>query len=257
MGKKTATVITVICALVFVFSAFMIGKELYGQQKSKEEFNELAELIITETVTLEETRPAQTEPGETPPSIAGVEYVRNIDPVLVRNEDCIGWLRIEGTAVDYPVMHTPEDPEYYLHRGFRKQKSAAGVPFMDGKCTMECDHLILYGHNMKNGTMFADVTRYRDRSYWENHPIVELQTGSGAKQYRIFAVIFAKSSDDWYFIHKAYDEIQYNEEVAKLQSRSLYDTGITPVYGQQLLSLSTCYGAAKDDRILVIAAEMP
>ena len=89
---------------------------------------------------------------------------RNLTPLFEANGDCIGWICIPNTAVNYPVMFTPEEPQKYLRKNFEGEYSVSGIPFLDGASTPECDNLIVYGHNMKNGTMFSDVTQYRDNS---------------------------------------------------------------------------------------------
>lgn len=122
---------------------------------------------------------------------------------------------------------------------------------------MECDNLVIYGHNMKNGTMFSDVTQYRNKDYCTEHPVIEFETAEGMKQYTVFAVVYVKNNDGWYDFHTADNETEFNEKIEAINHRALYDTGITPQYGQQLLTLSTCYGATKSDRIIVIGVESP
>ena len=153
-------------------------------------------------------------------------------------------------------MHTPDEPQRYLRKNFDKEYSTAGVPFLKGICTLECDHLILYGHNMKNGTMFSDVTQYRSKNYYLEHPIVEFETAQGLKRYAVFAVVQVKNNDGWYAFHTAADETEYDTKIAEVKQRSLYSAEITPIYGQQLITLSTCYGATKSDRIIVIGVEI-
>ncbi|MCI5503401.1 MAG: class B sortase, partial [Eubacterium sp.] len=109
-------------------------------------------------------------------------------PLFEANGDCIGWICIPNTAVNYPVMFTPEEPQKYLRKNFEGEYSVSGVPFLDGASTPECDNLIIYGHNMKNGTMFSDITQYRDKAYFEEHPYIELETADGLKVYQVFAL---------------------------------------------------------------------
>ena len=153
-------------------------------------------------------------------------------------------------------MHTPDEPQKYLRKNFDKEYSNAGVPFLKGFCTLNCDNLTLYGHNMKNGTMFSDITQYRSKDYCTEHPIIEFETTQGLKQYTVFAVVQLKNNDGWYDYHTAADETEFDNKIAQIKSRALYDVGITPTYGQQLLTLSTCYGATKNDRIIVIGVEV-
>ena len=189
------------------------------------------------------------------PETAPVVSTRNLAPLFEKNTDCIGWVYIEGTAVDYPVMHTPDEPQRYLRKNFDKEYSAAGVPFLKGKCTLECDHLILYGHNMKNGTMFSDITQYRDKAYFEEHPYIELETAEGLKIYQVFAVVCLKKTDEWYGFSCFESKEQYQKAISEIKDRSLYDTGIEPQFKEQLITLSTCFGDSKDSRMVVIGVE--
>lgn len=239
----------------------MILRELGRQQEEIDDFNELAALITADTAPSPTQGPppaAETPDGQasepTQEETVPPPAVRNLAPLFARNADCVGWIYVADTAVNYPVMHTPQDPEKYLHKNFDREYSAAGVPFLEDACDLTCDNLIIYGHNMKNGTMFADVTQYRAEAFFNAHPVIELETAQGLTRYYVFAVVQVKSNDDWYGFHYA-DESDYSARVAEIKGRALYDTGITPQYGQQLLTLSTCYGATKSDRILVIAAE--
>ena len=257
MAKKVLPFITLLCVVVMVVAVLMIVGEVKDRQKEIDDFDKLSDLVADVTVsdeTQDTTEPKNSEINMEPET-APVVSTRNLAPLFEKNTDCIGWVYIEGTAVDYPVMHTPDEPQRYLRKNFDKEYSAAGVPFLKGKCTLECDHLILYGHNMKNGTMFSDITKYRNKDYCTEHPVIEFETAQGLKQYTVCAVVYVKNNDGWYDFHTAADETEFNNKVSKIKSRALYDTGITPEYGQQLLTLSTCYGATKSERIIVIGAE--
>ena len=256
--KKVILFSIIICLLVFVFAGYKITNELRAQKEEINDFNELAELVAESTNTQEQTEPT-IEQENNDPSIetetAPIIPARNLAPLFEKNADCIGWVYIEGTAVDYPVMHTPKEPQRYLRLNFDKEYSTAGVPFLKGVCTLNCDNLVIYGHNMKNGTMFSDITQYRNKEYSAEHPVIEFETEQGLKCYTVFAVVYVKNTDGWYDFHTAADETEFNAKIEAIKHRVLYDTGIIPEYGQQLLTLSTCYGATKSDRIIVIGVE--
>lgn len=259
MVKKVLPLITLLCVVVMVVAVLMIVGEVKDRQKEIDDFDKLSVLVADVTVfdeTQDTTEPKNSESNAEPETTHGVS-TRNLMPLFEKNADCIGWVYIEGTAVDYPVMHTPSEPQRYLRLNFDKEYSTAGVPFLKGKCTMECDNLVIYGHNMKNGTMFSDVTQYRNKDYRTEHPVIEFETSEGTKQYTVFAVVYVKNNDGWYDFHTADNETELNEKIEAIKHRALYDTGITPQYGQQLLTLSTCYGATKSDRIIVIGVESP
>lgn len=169
------------------------------------------------------------------------------------NSECFGWISIAGTNINYPVMHTPSNPQKYLNKNFYGEYSYSGTPFLDTRCSADSTNLIIYGHHMNNGTMFADLCNYTDYSYFTGHPTVVLETKDGAFAYSVFSVMKVKFDDDWYRFTTVGTEKSYNSRIEYAKEKSIYDTGITPVYGQQILTLSTCYGYNQDDRILVLA----
>ena len=179
----------------------------------------------------------------------------SVSDLFSMNADCFGWISILGTNISYPVMHTPNNPQEYLHRSFYEEYSQSGVPFLDSRCNADSTNFIVYGHNMNNGTMFADLCNYTDYSYFTQHPIVILETKEGNKTYTVFAVMKVKADDDWYRFITADIKRDYDSKIKYAKTHSLYDTGITPEYNKQILTLSTCYGGNSDNRILVLAVE--
>ena len=179
----------------------------------------------------------------------------SIAELINMNDDCFGWVSIDGTNISYPVMHTPSDPEKYLYTDFYGNYSYSGTPFLDARCSADDDNLIIYGHHMNCGTMFADLCNYQYESYRNAHPNVVLETKEGAAAYRVFSVMSIKSTDYWYNFLNAETERKYDTKIDYALKNSLYKTGITPKYGQQILTLSTCCGSAKNDRIVVLAVK--
>ena len=201
----------------------------------------------------EDGEEAMPEPEATEPAGAE-EALRDLSALFARNGDCIGWLSIPDTAVDYPVMHTPENPQKYLRRSFYGEYSVSGVPFLDSRCSLGGDNLIIYGHNMKNGSMFAGLRGYTDSDFRAEHGQVELQTADGLTVYEVFAVVKTNNVDPWYAFTTAENEEAYGEAVRAMLAQAAYTSGTVPEYDQQLLTLSTCYGSSKSGRLLVIAA---
>lgn len=214
---------------VAVLSGVKIYSELKEQQKEKEDFSavaEIAELPMTEAPA-ESVTDAETEPSAEPTEQPAAE--RNIQALIAENADCIGWLSIDGTNISYPVMHTPSDPQKYLRRNFYGKYSQSGVPFLDGRCDIQSTNHIIYGHNMKNGTMFADLKKYVDKDFLSAHRTVKFETADGVQTFTVTEVLKTNISNEWYNRISAED-------------------------GRQLI-LSTCYGSGKDGRLLIIAAE--
>lgn len=227
------------------------------RQEEKAAFDTLAELVMLEDSSPEET--TEEDRQENHPmqedSTGEQRQTRNLVPLFEQNSDCVGWICIPDTEMDYPVMHTPANPQKYLRLDFYGQYSVSGVPFLEGRCSMDGDHLIIYGHNMKNGTMFGSLKQYTDMDYLTEHPGIEFETASGCVRYEVFAVAIVDKYDDWYSFTGAVDEAAYQEQISYIREKALLKTEVMPIYGEQLLTLSTCYGSGGDNRLLVMAAE--
>ena len=212
-----------------VLSGVKIHSELKERQKEKKDFAsvaEIAELPMTEAPA-ESVTDTETETSAEPTEQPVAEH--NIQALIAENGDCIGWLSIDGTSISYPVMYTPSEPQKYLRRSFYGQYSQSGVPFLDGRCDLQSTNLIIYGHNMKNGTMFFDLKKYVDRDFLNAHRTVKFETVDGSRYYTVTDVLKTNTSDAWY-------------------DRTTCENG-------KSLILSTCYGSGKDGRLLIIAAE--
>ncbi len=236
MRKLNIFLILLLSALITV-SAYMIWKEVSLQQKEKKEFEELLEIIEPTNTskpedesgeatsgTEAETEPTESEQTETEPEA----QERNLAPLFEKNAECIGWICIEGTNVNYPVMHTPNNPQKYLRKNFEGEYSQSGVPFLDARCSVDRGTAIIYGHNMKNGTQFSNLKKYLDADFRNSHLTIEFQTEAGIRYYTVVDVIRTD----------IYDEI-YNNISSE----------------DNTLILSTCYGSAKSGRLLIIAKE--
>ena len=232
MRTRNKPVLIFFCLLlsaVAVLAGVNIYSELKERQKEKEDFAavaEIAELPMTEALA-ESVTDAETEPSAEPTEQPAAE--RNIQALIAENADCIGWLSIDGTNISYPVMHTPSDPQKYLRRNFYGKYSQSGVPFLDGRCDLQSSNLIIFGHNMKNGTMFSDLKKYLNTDFLNSHRAVRLETADGVFLFTVTEVRRTNISDAWY------DRIAVED-------------------GRHLI-LSTCHGSGKDGRLLIIAAE--
>lgn len=199
------------------------------------------------------------------------ENARDLSELYEQNHDLIGWVRIEGTRIDYPVVQTPDHPEYYLNRDFSKEYSESGTPFLDARSAAVSKYRpvtwnwLIYGHNMKIGTMFHDLLRYNAQDYWEKHRFLMFDvydpdagiTDHG--EYEIFAAarskIQTKDSDAFsYYRYAGYtDAKSFHEYAEGVRNESLYDTGIVPRFGEQLVTLSTCAYHTSGGRFYIVA----
>lgn len=225
MRMRNKPVLIFFCLLLSaaaVLTGVNIYSELRQQREEKEDFAAVSQ-IAEPTVTTAQTESEQAEPTEEPAA------ERNIPALIAANTDCIGWLSIDGTNISYPIMHTPHDPQKYLRRNFYGKYSQSGVPFLDGRCDIQSTNMIIYGHNMRNGTMFSELKKYVNRDFLNAHRTVKFETADGVQTFTVAEVLKTNTSDAWY------DRIASED-------------------GRQLI-LSTCYGSGKDGRLLIIAAE--
>ena len=266
MNKKLLFIFTVVILVIaFSVSAFMVGKYLIEGKKSEDRFAELAQqasaAATTEAAETTEATEATTAPTETtvetePVMIAGYEEIYN------QNNDLVGWIRMEGTKLNYPVMQTPADPNYYLYRDFDKRDSARGSVYAwaDADVNVPSDNITLFGHNMADGTMFNCLGAYTSKVAWENNPLIMFDTLYEYHTYKIFAVFKTSANvGQGFSYHKFVDADnaeEFNEFVAKCKELSFYDTGITPVYGDKLIALSTCEYTLDNGRLVVCAVRI-
>lgn len=179
------------------------------------------------------------------------------------NTDIVGWISIESTPISYPVMHTPTRPDHYLYRDFYGNadtpEAQHGCIYARESCDIfrPSDNITLYGHMMKDNSMFGYLDRYKYSSYWSNHKYVQFDTLTERHTYEIFAVFKTSGTTGKGFAYHLFDNAQNEEEfnnfVAKCKQLAFYDTGITPTYGDKLITLSTCEYTIANGRLVVVA----
>ena len=190
------------------------------------------------------------------------ENAERFSELLSKNADFAGWLSIEGTHVNYPVMWTPEEPDYYLHRDFEKQESICGTPYIGGCCSPESSSIIIFGHNMKDGTMFSGLLSYENESFFHEHPSFSYDTVMHSAEFDVLAVFREKIHyRDEIGAFRYYDytgdltQEQFEEYLSRIKAASLYDTGQSCAYGDRLITLSTCAYHTENGRFVVVGVE--
>lgn len=258
----------ILLSALVLLSGFMVLKDLVMYEKETNDLKNLDEITTIkqcETPTLpmatENTGKNNKEQDDNEKNNFQKPFyedyqIHSIKSLISMNDDCFGWISIPGTNINYPVMHTPDNPLKYLNLNFYEEYSQSGVPFLDERCSRDSTNMIIYGHHMNNGSMFADICRYTDYSYFLEHSTIVLETEEGVSYYKVFSVMKVKSDDNWYRFITAETERKYNSKIKYAKSLSLYETELLPVYEQQLLTLSTCSGNNDTDRIIVIAAKV-
>ncbi len=193
--------------------------------------------------------------------------------VYTLNEDSAGWVKIDGTVIDYPVMQTPADEQYYLNRDFDGKYSAYGCIIADtdsviGSGTAAEDYtdgtrpstnIILHGHNMKNGTMFGGLDKYRDKGYEKSHSIIKFSSLYEDREYEICSVflsqVYKKNQTDvfkYYQFFNAESEDEFNDFYENIKKLAMYDTGVTASYGDEFITLSVCAYHVDNGRLVVV-----
>lgn len=266
--KRKGLKIALIAVLaLLLLAAGGVGLFLLGNHNADTDFQKMAAqvqkktaetTVITtpaETAQTEETIAETTAPTQaTQPTILP-QYAQ----LYQQNPDMVGWIKIEGTAIDYPVMHTPADPEKYLHVNFEGAYSYPGVPFVDAACTMDSDNLLIYGHNMPNGTMFRSLMQYQQKNFWQNHPTIVFNTLYEEQEYEVLAAFYDRvyyKTEDVFKFYQFIDpqtEEEFDEGIAQFKEKALYDTGVNAEYGDRLITLVTCAYHTDHGRFVVVA----
>ena len=177
-----------------------------------------------------------------------------------KNKKLIGWIKIDDTIIDYPVMQTVNN-EYYLDHNFNQEEDRNGCIFMDYQCDVVegCDNMILYGHHMQSGKMFGTLNKYSNENYYKEHPKIQFDTIYEKGQYEVMYVFRSKVYSEeeitfkYYQFINAGSEQEFNSYMNEMAALSLYNTGVTANYGDQLLTLSTCDYQENDGRFVVVA----
>ena len=248
------------CLFMCIVSFGYLGAYYQVSAKSAKEFEELSALkeAGAQYSGTKEVRVHLTdETIETPDILPEYALVHQ------KNQRLIGWVKIDDTVVDYPVMQTVNN-EYYLDHNFHQEEDRNGCIFMDYQCDVVrgCDNIILYGHHMKSGKMFGTLNKYSKKSYYEEHPVVQFDTIYEKGTYQVMYVFRSKvySEEDvtfkYYQFINAASEKEFNSAMNEMAALSLYDTGVTAVYGDKLLTLSTCDYQEKKGRFVVVAKKI-
>ena len=233
---------------VFIISAAMLANYFLTASREQSEFDDLADLVHKPLVS-------QSGASGDAADSDDAEEELSLDQLFELNPDTFGWVSIRNTRLDYPVMHTPDDPEKYLRKSFYGAYADSGVPILEAQCSADSANLIIYGHNMKSGSMFHALEGYLDAAYFAAHPTISLTTAKGETLYDVMAVLHFQVTSDTlaaYYAIPATAE-QFETYVGNVRAASVYDTHINAEWGTQLLTLSTCDNVTDDGRIVVVA----
>ena len=176
-----------------------------------------------------------------------------------QNNDFVGWIQIDGTNINYPVMQTPDNPDYYLKHSFEKTWSDYGVPYLDEACVIgQSNNLVIYGHHMSNGSMFCDLELYSDPAFCMDHPVIRFDTLTSFGEYEVIAVFRYNTNQETFCYDREVnmDEGRFSWFIEQVHARELFSTGKDASFGDQLLTLSTCEYTYKNGRLVVVARKV-
>lgn len=266
-GKKVSARrkgLTVAFVLLFIFSSGMLIHD-FVRSAREQAANEALVQRVEQEVSLGEGT-SETSNGNSTSAQAS-EQERNYQPLIQENSHLAAWLMIEGSEVDYPVLYTPEEPEHYLRRAFDGSYALSGSLFIGANSSPDGSNIIIYGHNMKDGSMFGSLDSYADEDYAKEHQemIYDLIQPDGSYErltFEVMAVFYSRiySVDEenvfrYYYSTDLSDPDAFQYYIEEVMSASLYDLGVTAEYGDRLLTLSTCSYHTEDGRFVVVAGE--
>jgi len=258
-GKPNSKLITVLSCIAAALLILVVALILLIP---KEEVP--AETTAPTTVPAETTVPTEA-PTTVPPTTIPVEtkgeILENMVENFQKNSDLAGWIKIDGTKADDPVMYVANDNFKYLYKNFNLKFDAAGVPFIDGGCSLdpESDNLIIYGHNMLDGDMFGQLKNYADKEFCKENPVIYFNTLYEEREYEVLAAFYDRIYDEsedcfkFYRFIDAVNEEEFNEAYNYWKEKSEYDTGVTAEFGDRFITLVTCSYHVNEGRFVVIA----
>lgn len=247
-GKKSKiNYIQLIFIIVLIVSICGVICYLCLTNKEKQKYKKLQESIVTENSTNGKS-----------------DRIEKVKELQKENSDIVAWIEIEGTNINYPILHTTNN-DFYLDHNYKKEKAQTGSLFLDKDFDIKngSSNYLIYGHRNKQGMMFEDLLKYAKEDFYKEHKKIRFTTDREDSQYEIMAVFYSrvyykdeKNVFRYYYFVNAKDENEYNNYVKQSKDASIYDTGVTAKYGEQLLTLSTCEYSQEDGRFVVVAKKI-
>ena len=261
MKKTVLVLITFALVIAVAGSGFWLVHYFIDSREQRQTYETLAEEFVLEstptpesTTLAENSSPTEnsSEPAETV-SLTTAPPRHDLAALATENPDCVGWLTIPDTGIDYPVMHTPDTPEHYLRRDFYGNSASGGTPFLDGRneAQVEGQNLILYGHNMMDGSMFKPLISYLEPNFRGTHKDIFLEIDGRQYHYEVLAVVETSVKSTLY----TFTDLSDPAEESDFRAALLKETELEVVHqASGYLTLSTCNNGGGNSRVLVIAA---
>lgn len=271
--KRTSKVLYITAILlltaVFLYAGGSLLKYGLESRESRNKYDSLANLGDAARPTELEVTDATAEPVSpwitiTDPATGDpIEILPEYAEAYVLNTDMVGWIAIDGTDISYPVVQTAVDnPDYYLYRDFYGQHDSHGCIYVREQCDVDkpSDNVVIYGHRMKDHTMFGQLAKYEDKSFWQEKQYIRFDTLKERHTYQIVYVFITTASlgegFEYHTFVDARDTSDWNSFLMQCQKLSLYDTGLDIDHGDKLITLSTCEYTQENGRLVVVAKRL-
>ena len=257
MNKKYIIILSLLIVILAI-SSFFIIKEFAENKKETDIYDELQEIVLEENTDIDTTN-VDTEIEKSKGESSNKYNLENIAKI---NSDVVGWIKIENTNIDYPVM---QNGDYYLHRNIYKNYSSHGTPYLAEYCNIQySDNLIIYGHHMNDNSMFAQLDNYKKHSFYENHKYIKFYSYYNGKTiektYEVaiaFKTVVYSDKGFKYYNYTNFSDVQeLNDFIENCRKLEFYNTGIDINYGDKFITLSTCEYSQKNGRIVVVAKQI-
>lgn len=249
MKKVISIVISIVLVLLMAVSIFMFVRHYSEKKKVADAYSDMLDFVVTESADeTESTEPTETDTNlETEPTQEDLSITVDFEELLAQYPNAVGWLYCEGTPINYPVMQS-DDNDYYLRRLPDGTYNTAGSLFADYRCGKlgESNNYIIYGHNMKNGTMFSCLTKYKSQPYYDEHPVLYLYTPEGNYQIELIAGFVSKPTRGIYNTNQTY------EQILRYCSNYTFRSDVAPCEGDCYITLSTCSYEYENARYIVV-----
>ena len=251
------TILIVVLALVSISCIGYFAIFYFNDDRGEKRYRELAELKGSEALDNGQTEYIATITDD---GIVVPDVLPEYKTLYNSNKNLIGWIKIDDTIIDYPVMQCG-DNEFYLSHNFDSEEDVAGTLFLDCNCDVlrGCDNYIIYGHHLQSGRMFSSIGEYESESYYESHKYIQFDTIYERQLYQVMYAFRSRvyTEDEitfkYYQFINANSEEEFNSYMAEMEAESFYDTGVRAFYGDQLLTLSTCDYQEQNGRFVVVA----
>ncbi|MGN1269997.1 MAG: class B sortase [Clostridia bacterium] len=262
MNKKIKLLLMLLIVILAISSYFFV-KEFAENKKENDLFEDLQEIVQDEEISTNENDNTTILNNETSNlSNENTSNNYNLEKIAKINSDTIGWIKIDGTNINYPVM---QNGNYYLHRNIYKNYSSHGTPYLAENCNLRTsDNLIIYGHHMNDNSMFSGLVNYKNYQFYKNHKYINFYTLKDGQtiesSYEIViafkTVAYSNSGFKYHNYTNFYDEQELNTFVDNCRNLEFYNTGTKISYGDKLLTLSTCEYSQKNGRMVIIAKKI-